>query len=316
MKSYGQQNEKRKHHRYRMSQNALVVVNPGGLRSNKIIDISAGGMAFNYQAKTHGYVSHGILNVLVPDFIKLFQLNGVRFSTVYDQPSPYNGYDCDRTMRRQGVRFEGLNGEQHAQIVNVLKYHATGEDGRWHSKALMIVNCNHLSIKEKTLMKPCHRQDPKRLVPDCESLPAGSHLLAEKLVNIAGLDNGKRVLCMGDIGPAVEAAVAGKGACIVNYLDGFGWRHHNRCDAIFWSTIISDDRLPTGSLNNAIYYLRFCGRLVMWGVLNHLGDFPWVSTRLQRFIQSAGFTSIIVGRIPMNIEVIVVATGIFKKPQS
>jgi hypothetical protein len=132
--TYSAQREKRrKHRRYRMYQNALVVVNPGGICSNKIFNISTGGMAFYYQSGIHKYVPNGTLDLLIPDFINFFRLRGARFSTVYNQPIPYNAYHGGRTMRLQGVRFERLTGEQHAQIINVLKYHTTVADGRSHA---------------------------------------------------------------------------------------------------------------------------------------------------------------------------------------
>ncbi len=122
--------------------------------------------------------------------------------------------------------------------------------------------------------------------------PVDSLTLAERLVNIAGLCAGDRVLFLGDTGAAVKAAVSDAGARILSAVDTFNgrtWkefriRQHFRVDAVMCAAELYRQALPAEWLSTIRRHLRPGGRLVMWvkpgrchyplGVLERIEDAP------------------------------------------
>jgi len=133
MKIDQQSKERRRQPRFRLNLPALVVVKSGGILSSNILNIGVGGMAFHYSSNTHRSISAGSLDLLAADFVKLIRLSCLRFTTVYDRPSP-DSSDLNRAMRLQGVKFEELSEEQHAQMHNVLRYYATATNQRSYAR--------------------------------------------------------------------------------------------------------------------------------------------------------------------------------------
>ena len=115
----------------------------------------------------------------------------------------------------------------------------------------------------------CHERTP---AADLRHPPAVSRTFAERLVNIAGLCTGDRVLFLGDTGAAVKAAVSDAGARILSAADTFNgsrWkefriRQHFQVDTVVGAAEFYRQTLPAEWLSTIRRHLRPGGRLVMW----------------------------------------------------
>lgn len=141
-------------------------------------------------------------------------------------------------------------------------------------------------------------------------------LIAETIINIAGLASGNRVLCGGDMGRAIETAAIAMGARLLT-VPARGetglWRSrsHARADvALFavdnsWRGVTTETRIIPR-------HLRPGGRVVMWTLVDRKLDASISRGYLQRIVCRPMFTSTIVGQLPTltGCGVIVAATGI------
>lgn len=142
-----------------------------------------------------------------------------------------------------------------------------------------------------------------------------THSQAEKIVNIAGIGNGDSVFYSGIPDRTIQAAVTGLGARFVGGRTKF-WPVSARfsADVALWSV---SDRGPlqmVQSLRIARRYLRPGGRIVAWVIPDGHHRASSLRDRFQDLAGSAGFTSVIVGRLPLEAGVeMVVATGIVNR---
>ena len=133
---------------------------------------------------------------------------------------------------------------------------------------------------------------------------AQASVLAETMVNIAGIAPGDRVLLMGDAETLMATAIAAAGGEILR-------KPSTVCDVILWASPSTglDALLPNPFPR---HWLRAGGRLVVWcdtaGPASAGVQDP---QRLRRALHASRFTSIIIGRLPAETGGVVVATGIF-----
>jgi hypothetical protein len=101
------------------------MLGPHGTILGKIVDISAGGLAFGY-INGHGpFKSSSELDILFLD--NGFFLQKVRFKTAWDFEIPNELPVSAETMRRSGVRFKKLKNNQKSMLKYFIENHAVGE---------------------------------------------------------------------------------------------------------------------------------------------------------------------------------------------
>jgi hypothetical protein len=160
-------------------------------------------------------------------------------------------------------------------------------------------------------------------VDDLHRLSGVPFVLAEKIINIAGLGRGDRVLCLGETGTAIQTAAAATGARILSIASGVtsgeaGWLREprSRADAALWGMAEAHLKQRAEILNVLRRHVRSGGRLVAWMVPDHNQTSAQHTNRLQRAIRQAGFTSIITGQLPPQAGGNVVVTGVLNAPFS
>ena len=155
--------------------------------------------------------------------------------------------------------------------------------------------------------------------PNCFGHPAMLSVnFAERMVNIAGLEFGDTVVCMGDTGSAIEAAIVKNGSralCSSAADKGNKWNASRlvgstRSDAVLWAADLSRQNAMTESLSAIRKHLRRGGRLVMWAPPDGCREAQACAEHIQRILAAAGFTSVIVGQTPSDVGDLTVATGI------
>jgi len=142
---------------------------------------------------------------------------------------------------------------------------------------------------------------------------------AERMVNIAGLEYGDTVVCMGDTGSAIESAVVNRGALLALCASDADKRTARnasrlfwpaRSDAVLWAADLSRQNALAGSLTSIGRHLRRGGRLVMWATQDSCLRAPACPEPMQGLLAATGFISVIVGQISSDIGDRTVATGI------
>jgi hypothetical protein len=136
---------------------------------------------------------------------------------------------------------------------------------------------------------------------------------AEKIAKIAGIGPGDRVLCLGSAAKTVEAAVARAGAGLVTAGGRAGIRSlifQARADVVLWAMDLQRRPEDAGHLRVVRRHLRAGGRLVAWVVKESDRAACVNASGLQELFRSAGFSSIIAGRVSVDSGDVVVATGI------
>jgi hypothetical protein len=117
--------ERRKHKRFEVPTGAFVALCPRGIIVGKIVDISAGGLAFGYINGQKPLKSLSELDMFCVD--NGFCLRNVRFKTVWDVEIPNELPVNSETMRRSGVRFKRLGRNRKSQLKRFIENHTTGE---------------------------------------------------------------------------------------------------------------------------------------------------------------------------------------------
>jgi hypothetical protein len=157
-----------------------------------------------------------------------------------------------------------------------------------------------------------HAKAWARPMSDAQSLPCRSPACAERIVRIAGIGAGVRVLYPGGPDTVMDAAVANAGARLMTGEDLGRTRFRmDRARADIVLCALAAPRLwePVEHLRIIRRYLRPGGRLVVWTTPDPDRAATIIAVRLQRLIRAAEFTSIIVGRMPSDAGDLVVATG-------
>lgn len=138
---------------------------------------------------------------------------------------------------------------------------------------------------------------------------------AEKIVNIAGIRTGDNVLYTGAADSMIEDAVKTCGTrLIVDRLKPWPLRVRNSADVALCFLSQGGTRDTIQALRIIRHYLRPGGRLVMWTTPDNSQHTASFGDHLKVVTATAGFTSMIVGRLPGETgRKILVATGILIK---
>jgi len=118
--------ERRKHRRFQVQSIAFAVLRDQGRQLGQIVDISMGGLAFNYIAVGGNADRAFELDILLA--YKGLYMKKVQFMTISDfqiaNKSPFSPI----TMRRHGVKFGELMPKQRSMLKNFLKEHTIYKD--------------------------------------------------------------------------------------------------------------------------------------------------------------------------------------------
>jgi len=141
------------------------------------------------------------------------------------------------------------------------------------------------------------------------------------ILNIAGIGAGDTVSCLDGERASVEEALSARGACIraISPASDAGRGQKLRCkkdarsDAILWAAEGFPRDNPVRTLANLRHSLRPGGRLVLWFPSDGFHDQKIHTERIDSILTTAGFVSVIVGRLSCNGQAAVVATGILGK---
>lgn len=142
-----------------------------------------------------------------------------------------------------------------------------------------------------------------------------SNATAQKLVNIAGIGAGDRVLYSGDPDAAIKEMVIRSGASLVDVADVEGrWpaMHAERADVMLFAISLAGQPDPAGRLTRMRRHLRRGGRLVVWAVPDWRCCAAGLEEDIRRLIDPGEFTSIIVGRLPSDGSNLIVATAVVR----
>ena len=113
--------ERRKHRRLQVQDIAFAVLRDQGRQLGQIMDISMGGLAFNYIAGGGNADSAFELDILLA--YKGLYMKKIQFKTISDfqiaNKSPFSPI----TMRRHGVKFGKLTPKQTSMLKNFMQEH-------------------------------------------------------------------------------------------------------------------------------------------------------------------------------------------------
>ncbi len=113
--------ERRKHRRLQVQDIAFAVLRDQGRQLGQIMDISMGGLAFNYIAGGGNADSAFELDILLA--YKGLYMKKIQFKTISDfqiaNKSPFSPI----TMRRHGVKFGELTPKQTSMLKNFIQEH-------------------------------------------------------------------------------------------------------------------------------------------------------------------------------------------------
>ena len=116
--------ERRKYKRYRADSGSLVMLKPNTCGVGQIIEISAGGLTFDYMTAKSPSMDATELRIFVPG--SSFRLNGIPCQGIWD----LGLYEVPRTSlvkRRCRVKFGELTPQQASQIACFIERHTIAE---------------------------------------------------------------------------------------------------------------------------------------------------------------------------------------------
>lgn len=110
--------DRRRNERFRVRSGALVKYNRHAAKLGQTLDISLGGLAFNYAARRRLPQASCVIEILFADYG--FFLNEIGFETVWDiktQALPASSM----AIRQRGVKFIGLTRHQEVQLEAIFR---------------------------------------------------------------------------------------------------------------------------------------------------------------------------------------------------
>jgi hypothetical protein len=120
MESRGQI-ERRKHRRLQVQDIAFAVLRDQGRQLGQIMDISMGGLAFNYIAGGGNADSAFELDILLA--YKGLYMKKIQFKTISDFQIANKSPFTPITMRRRGIKFGELTPKQTSMLKNFIQEH-------------------------------------------------------------------------------------------------------------------------------------------------------------------------------------------------
>ena len=144
--------------------------------------------------------------------------------------------------------------------------------------------------------------------------------LISRIVGIAGVGPGDEVMVLGAVDTAIDSAVSARGAHLLPAAtaaataEGHPWplRGQPRADALLWAVNKDHPAALVETLATLRDVLRTGGRRVLWMPLDGCCFETAGVEAMQRSFASAGFASVIVGRLASPSSDILVATGILR----
>ena len=116
--------DRRRHKRFHVRDNTFVVLRaPLSTNVGQIIDISMGGLAFNYIDGLRQANNYSKLDILLSN--RSFYLDKIPFNTISDCKAPNKVPFSSIEMRRCGVHFGKLTPEQISQLKYFICNHTT-----------------------------------------------------------------------------------------------------------------------------------------------------------------------------------------------
>ena len=114
--SHNPSKERRKHKRFPVTDNAFAVLrfSPASTKIGRIIDISLGGMAFEYENSDEWGDTPKELSILFGD--DDFYLEKIQFETISDTIISFSFTET----RRRGIKFGDLSASQKEQLNNFI----------------------------------------------------------------------------------------------------------------------------------------------------------------------------------------------------
>jgi hypothetical protein len=113
--------ERRKHRRLQVQDIAFAVLRDQGRQLGQIMDISMGGLAFNYIAGGGNADSAFELDILLA--YKGLYMKKIQFKTISDFQIANKSPFSPMTMRRHGVKFRKLTPKQTSMLKNFIQEH-------------------------------------------------------------------------------------------------------------------------------------------------------------------------------------------------
>ena len=113
------QNERRKHRRYRVKDNAFAVINPEPVKVVPIIDIAMGGLSIYLDDGVRGLDTLSKLEIMVADCS--FYLEKVPFQIVAESRAFPNHNANLMNGRRYGLRFGNLRPVQESHLKHFIR---------------------------------------------------------------------------------------------------------------------------------------------------------------------------------------------------
>jgi hypothetical protein len=111
--------ERRKHRRLQVHDIAFAVLRDQDRRLGQIMDISMGGLAFNYIASGGNADSTNALDILLA--YKGLYMKKIRFKTISDFQIANKSPFTPITMRRRGIKFDKLTPKQTSMLKNFIQ---------------------------------------------------------------------------------------------------------------------------------------------------------------------------------------------------
>ena len=111
--------ERRKHQRFRVREGVFVVLGPDSNKIGTIMDISMGGLAYNYLEDLFDEEDKfSELNIFFAE--ESLYLKKIKFQVVADQQPPKIPFSSIN-LRRCGVRFDNLNPSQTSELEHFIR---------------------------------------------------------------------------------------------------------------------------------------------------------------------------------------------------
>jgi hypothetical protein len=119
--------ERRRHKRFHVREGAFVILKPSDTGAGRLINISMGGLMFEYVATKEPSVEATELELFVTDSV--FRLYGVPCRNVWDLPV-YEHPMISLQKRQSGVEFGQLTSYQRSQLEFFIENHTWDFNGQ------------------------------------------------------------------------------------------------------------------------------------------------------------------------------------------
>lgn len=121
MKSATTIEERRKYPRVRMRGMAIAKVRSPSLPPATIIEISPGGMAFQYREKDSSHSVVHKIDIIWADYVSVHHLKGLPIQTVSDEILDHGRQNGTAVTRRKAVKFENLSADQRSALDRLIR---------------------------------------------------------------------------------------------------------------------------------------------------------------------------------------------------